>query len=92
MDGADPLTHSFTQFSTINSTTGFGLDQTTIAGVVPVSTGEEHTIEIQGDQLDAGSGNVTSFGQVSAAYMPFGSTGSNTLSTPRPKGGPTAGR
>jgi hypothetical protein len=78
VDGEDLMTHALTQFSTINTQTGFGADQTIITGVVPVSTGETHTIEVQADELDAGSGSLTGFGQVSALYVPFGSTGSST--------------
>jgi hypothetical protein len=80
VDGNDLLTHSLTQFSTINTQTGFGADQTIVTGVVPVSTGAAHTIEVQADELDAGSGHVTGFGQMSALYVPLGSTGGSTLS------------
>ena len=79
VDGVgDVFSHAWTQFDSIASS-GFGIDHSAITGVVAVPTATAQTIRVQGSRV-GGSGSITGFGQVTATYIPFGSTGGSTLS------------
>jgi hypothetical protein len=88
VDGADPFSWTWTQFTDIG-TGGYGIDQSALTGVVPVSTGTTHTIEIQAQEVSHTGDPLIGFGHMSAIYFPFGSTGGSTLSATGPKGGPS---
>jgi hypothetical protein len=88
VDGTDLFTYTWTQFTDFGAE-GYGVDQSALTGVAPVSTGTAHTIEIQAVRVSGTAGALVGYGHVSAIYFPFGSTGGSTLSAAGPKGGPS---
>jgi hypothetical protein len=78
-DGVGDITpdHNWTQINEVSSA-GYAIDAGSLTTAVAVPTATTVTFRIQG-ALDAGTAATTAFGEWTLTYVPFGSTGADTL-------------
>ena len=64
--------------TTGGTTTGFGIDSLSLSWVVPVDTAIDHLITVRG-RIQGGTGEMEAYADITAQWVPFGSTGADTL-------------
>ena len=70
---------------------GFGIESLSLSWVVPVDTAVDHLVTVRG-RIAGGTGTIEAYADLTAQWVPFGSTGTDTLGAAPPPPGRSLAR